>query len=257
MIEIFEIKNKIKNKINFAFNRFSDGEYYILNNQYLEISKNNVLIDDSKIKNSYGSIDFKKFDPKIHQFSRGLLLKAFVHNQATGYRGVMCNCCTSISNYKNQFRILKKFDGKLDKYSVTANLLVNGNFRYFIEEVLKNILERKVVLVINENANPTKINYEKIFWLGNNSFINDLDKIDQIKEWISSHNINDHVFLFSGSSWAKVAIYELYKNYPNNTYIDIGTTLNEMLNMPTNRGYLNEYYRNSLGKKDLNRLCSI
>ena len=257
MIEIFDFNNKIKQNVNFAYNRFSDGEYYILNNQYLEISANKVLIDESKIKNNYGSSDFKKFDPEIHQTSRDLLIESFTHNQFNYYRGIMCNCCTSITNYKNQFELLKKNGGNLDEFIVSSNLLVNGNFRFFIEEVLKNILKRKIVLVINENANPSKISYEKVFWLGNNSFINDLDQIENIKSWISSNNIKDHVFLLSGSSWAKVAIYQLYRKYPNNTYLDIGTTLNEMLDMPTNRGYLNEYYRNLSGNKDLNRLCSI
>ena len=84
--------------------------------------------------------------------------------------------------------------------------------------------------------------------------INDYDKIEDIKKWINEENIENHVFLFSASTFTNLAVVELFREFPNNTYIDIGTCLTPMMDMPTHRGYLESYwfYKQS---KDLQKIC--
>ena len=256
MIEIERLYFNISTHKNFAFNRFSDGEYYILNNNYLEISECKVQVGAENVNNAYAKFDHKLFNPKIHSSSRERLIHAFTHNQEGYYKGLMCKCCTSRVNYLNQYKLLEKLGGNCTDHLVSANLLVNGNFEYFRTRLLPVILERKLVIVCHKTAKLDNVKIVKDFRLSENSFINELHIIDKIANWMSTNSVKNHVFLFSGSSWAKVAIYELYKKYPNNTYIDIGTTMNYDFGMPTNRGYLNEYYAVG-GYKDLNRLCTI
>jgi len=63
------------------------------------------------------------------------------------------------------------------------------------------------------------------------------------------------VFLFSASSLSEVLIYELYKEFENNTYIDIGTTLHKHLNMELSRDYLKAYWNGGM-HFDLLRECN-
>lgn len=256
MIEIERLHFKVCTQQNFAFNRFSDGEYYILNNNYLEISEGKVQVGAENVNNAYAKFDHKLFNPNVHAKSRERLINAFTHNQEGYYKGLMCKCCTSRVNYLNQYKLLKKLGGFRTDHLVSANLLVNGNFEYFRTKLLPDILKRKLVIVCHKSAKLDNINIVKDFRLSENSFINELNIIEDISNWISLNTIEKHVFLLSGSSWAKVAIYELFNKHPNNTYIDIGTTMNYDFDMPTNRGYLNEYY-GVAEYKDLNRLCTI
>ena len=79
-------------------------------------------------------------------------------------------------------------------------------------------------------------------------------QIEDIKKWIRENNITNHVFLFSASTFTNLAVYELFRDFPNNSYIDIGTCLTPMMNMPTHRGYLEAFwgYR---GGQDIQKIC--
>ena len=68
--------------------------------------------------------------------------------------------------------------------------------------------------------------------------INDYGLIEEIKNWILENNIEKYLFLFSASSFSKMAIHQLYEACDKNTYIDVGTTLNPFINMKLDRAYL-------------------
>jgi hypothetical protein len=79
-------------------------------------------------------------------------------------------------------------------------------------------------------------------------------KIKDIKQWIKQNNIKNHVFLFSASTFSNLAIYELYKEFPDNSYVDIGTCLTPMMDMPTHRDYLTGFWSYK-GSRTLNEIC--
>ena len=109
-----------------------------------------------------------------------------------------------------------------------------------------------------ENIDQNKIDFFK----GNcedldfmvNAMINDYDKIDKIADWIKENNIENHVFLFSASTFTNLAIHRLFGDFPNNTYIDIGTCLTPMMDMPTHRGYLQAFW-NYQPNQDIQKIC--
>ena len=82
----------------------------------------------------------------------------------------------------------------------------------------------------------------------------DYHKIQDIKDWIDSEQVEEKLFLFSASTFSNLAIYELYKHNSKNTYIDIGTCLTPFMGMPTERSYLQEYWFGNYGT-DLKRNC--
>ena len=104
-----------------------------------------------------------------------------------------------------------------------------------------------VIYTCNEMANLKQfpLNLKKDFRVGQNCHINDIHLVEQMKEWVDKNKIENHLFLFSAASLSNILIYELYKEFPNNTYMDIGSTLNPMLDLNGwmgSRGYLKGYW---------------
>jgi len=244
-------KEKLRNKEHFAFSRFSDGEMYILQNKELKLDSNLIQIGERKQGGVYQQPDFKHFDPNQHSFYQQKLVESLQYKQSNYYKGISCSCCVG----KEQFDWQVDLAGGDDESLTWANLWVNGNYPFFIREILPIFYSRDCVFVGHKDANLDRLPFfVKDFRVGYNAMINDYGKIEDIKEWITTNNIKNHVFLFSASSFTNLAVVELFREFPDNTYIDIGTCLTPMMDMPTHRGYLEAFwgYR---GGKDLQKIC--
>lgn len=249
--DFLKLLNKLKTGENFAFSRFSDGELFILQNLEVKLDDNIIKIGNNLTAGPYKSADFKHFDPKKHQEFRNKLIDSFLHVQQNYYRGISCRCCVGQENFDWQ---LEQLGG--DHETLTwANLWVNGNYPLFINNVLPMFYNRKIVFVCNENADLSRLPFVvKDFRIGYNAMVNDWNVIDDIMTWIDENNINNHVFLFSASSFTNIAIFDLYRKFDNNTYIDIGTTLAPMIGMPTERSYLQAFW-NYQQNQDIQKIC--
>jgi len=78
--------------------------------------------------------------------------------------------------------------------------------------------------------------------------INNYNLTGEISKWVEDYDIKDHTFLFSASTLSNFLIYELFKNYDSNQYIDIGSSLGYHLGLKGCylRGYLNMYWNKGL-----------
>jgi hypothetical protein len=243
--------SKLREKEPFAFIRFSDGEQYILDNEELKLDEGLIQIGDHKQGGIYKQADFKHFDPKEHGYVRDLLVNSYLHKQHNYFKGIGCPCCNS-NEYKN--RQLEMVGGDSDDLT-WANLWVNGNYSAFITMVLPELYNNECVMICHKDAKIDKLPFvKKDFRVGYNAMVNDLSVIDDIDEWIDKNQIEGKVFLFSASSFTNIAVYKLYKKYPKNTFIDIGTCLTPMMNMPTERDYLKRFWYYA-GGGDLNKIC--
>jgi hypothetical protein len=234
----FMLYDKFKRGENFAFSRFSDGELRIMQNKELILAADYYQIAGKKNVGRYYPEDHKHFDPNIHQFYKKELMNAYQHLQPNYFVGLSCRCCVGQADFNE---MVNWYKGDPNSNLLTwSNLWVNGNFPLFQQYMIPEFLNKKIVYVLNENANinglPFKI--EKDFRIGKNCIINDYKLIDVVDEWISKNEIKNYVFLFSASSLSNFLIYQLFNKYPENTYIDIGTTLNDYLGMKGIRGYL-------------------
>ena len=91
-------------------------------------------------------------------------------------------------------------------------------------------------------------NVEKSFIIGENCMINDYDIAEKIKNYIADNNIKNHVILCSAATLSNYIIYECYKDNSNNTFLDIGSCLNPLIDLEGwkyTRGYLTHYWMNS------------
>lgn len=242
--EHFEkIKNYIQKEINFSFTRFSDGELFVLQNKRLELNEDHYIIGDQKGYGWYNKEEQKKFVPGEHEFYRKKLEECLQCNEPNFYRGI----CTAPDVDNQTFRWMVDLSGGDSETLTWSNLLINGNYERFINEIVPLFKNKKIVIVVNESANIKKLPFDvvKDFRVGTNSFINDYPLIETIKDYIKNNNIENHLFLVSAASFSNLLIHELHLLSDKNTYLEIGSTLNPIMEMEGwkgSRGYLREYW---------------
>jgi hypothetical protein len=252
--DLKKIYLKLKNNEPFAFTRFSDGEICVMQNQELKLANDHVVMGETKYNFGYSSDDHKHFDPSEHSFLKDKLIEAYTFKKENYFVGGICKDCTCASREFAPW--MHNLYGSIDDNLTSANLLVNSNYSLFVKMFLPLLEQKKIVFVCSENANlsNTKFNIVKDFRVGKNCIVNDHHLIDEIKQWILKENIKDHVFLFSASSLSEVLIHELYKDFDQNTYIDVGTTMHPFIGLSIERDYLRAYWNNT-PHPDLYKSC--
>ena len=242
--DFYLLLDLLRRHIPFAFNRFSDGELFILQNKKLVLDEGVVIVGDNHSKGGYTPEDFKKFDPEEDGECRQRLMDAFTFEKERYFKGFSCRCCAGDNNFKWQMEML---GGDAYPYMTWANLFVNGNYPRTVREFYPLLFEYPVVMVCNESAVLSAMPFiMREYRVGYNAMINDYAVIEDIADWIRRNDITGYLFLFSASSFSKLAIYRLYDEFPKNTYFDIGTTLNCFMEMAINRGYLEAFWNNGV-----------
>lgn len=237
---------KLKRGENFAYLRYSDGEMHLLMNKSLKIGSDWYEVNGIKGHGNYHDINFKDVDPTKHHFFFDALKEAYQYHHKNYFVGLSCRCCVGNENFNWQVN----FRGGDDDHLTWANLLINGNYNNFKSEMLPLFNNKNIVFIGNDEMDVSKLPFEvmKIFRVGRNCMINDFSLSDDIIEWMISNDIKDHLFLFSASSLSEVLIHKLFLKEKDNTYIDIGTMLNNYMSVDMNRGYLR-------GGATLNKYC--
>lgn len=249
--DFYKLCGLLRTREPFAFNRFSDGELYILQNKELVLDSQQVKVGARVTEGIYKAEDHKRFHPEEHAFYRDRLVDAFRYQARNYFNGLSCRCCVGEENFRWQL----DFHENYDENFTWANLLVNGNYPRFIHEMYPLFNNYKTVFVCNEKADLSVMPFlVKDFRVGYNAMVNDYELIAKMKAWIDENNISGYLFLFSASSFSKMAIHQLYEHSPVNTYIDVGTTLNPFMDMRPDRTYLKSFWLGTKGK-DLNKIC--
>ena len=221
--EFYRIVNLVDSNKPFCFLRFGDGELMIMNNEIVDKETQAFKVDKwtSSGNNKLGSE----------------LKKVISISDKNWIFGIPCKCCNNKCK-KEYLKLLKS-----DKEQITyANLFINSNYPHF-KKWIEN-LNRNVVLIANEvgknNAYPFAVlkyipipddcvnyfeNNEKVF-------------IQNLKE--SVKDFSNQLFFISAGPLSEAIIYYLYSENPSNTYIDLGSSLDEYVHKNTTRPYMIE-----------------
>jgi len=226
--EFDKLLYRLKTKENFAFSRFSDGELFIMQNKKIILADNHYITGNIRGANVYTEEEQKEFLPAEHQFYREKVIECFKHKQHNYFKGICTGTDPHLGrqNFDWQINLL----GEEEENLTFSNLLINANYRRFIEEIVPLFVVKKT------------------FEIGSNCMVNDYHIVEEVKEYIAKNNINDHLILCSAASLSNFVIYENYKEAPSNTYMDIGSCLNPLLDLEGwkyTRGYLTHYWLNS------------
>ena len=244
--EFDKFLEKIKNRENFAFSRFSDGELYMLKGERVVLAEDHYITGDLGGAGRYGKEDQKDFDPKRDKFYQDKLTEALQFKKKNYYKGLTGVVDEDIAG-KGSFQLQLDLCGEEDEDHLSfANVFINGNYPRFMQEMMPEICERDIVFIANENAvfDELPMRIIKHFKVGSNCIINDYNLVNDIKEWIGENNIKNKMFLFSASTLSNYIIHECFKEYPDNTYLDIGTCLSPWMGLESwkySRAYLQHW----------------
>lgn len=223
---------KFKNKENFSFCKFSDGELYILKNQPLILGPN---IEHHSYQDN---IDHKNFDPNLHQFYREKLFESLRYKAPNYHIGI----CAPSDYGDSDFYYMKNESQQNEENLTWANLFVNSNYKPFVEKIIPEFLNYEIIIVCNEKSDLTKTPfYYKIikdFRVGTNCIINDYYLVNKLKEYVIENKIKNKLFIFCCSSLGNFLCNSLHEIESENIYFDAGSTLNPFLGLSTDRGYL-------------------
>jgi hypothetical protein len=214
--------NKIINGEHYALSRWGDGELRILQNKFIDLRNK---------KNG----EFR-YDPRLKEYKepKSKLEVSYTARDSGYYIGVACPCCRG----QRQYKYMKR-ESKQDEAHLTwANIFVNSNYRRFVNDFIPEMQNHDVVMVVNHKADTSKLPFdvEKTYKVGTDAWKEDCGVIDRIKE--DYHISKDKVFLFAAGPLANIITYELWFHMnKNNTYIDVGSTLDVQMGMTPTRGY--------------------
>jgi len=236
----------------FSFARFSDGEMYIMQNKEVILSPNQIKVGERIYPGGFPEEDRKHFIPDKHQDWKDRLFASYLYKKRGYYKGLPCRCCVGNDNHEWMLDLY----GEQDEYMSWSNIFINANYPEFIEKMVPAIMDYKVVVVCNENADLSHapFNIVRDFRVGTNAMVDDLYIIEKIKDYISNENIREYMFLFAVSSLSNFLAHELWDHCDKNTYLDIGTSLHKYFKLSLARDYLQGYW---LGKGGdfANRIC--
>jgi hypothetical protein len=222
------IQKKIKEKEPFSFIRFSDGETEILRNRYLEIVPGKTIFRGEEIKNKFPQFDSKKFDPSIHQNIRKDLLESAKFKDLNFFKGIP----TSHNKALDDREMMIDLNGGLNSSITFADLFLNSNYENYLKEIVPLFRNYDNIIVIaNYRAKPTGIlKNAKHISIPDNFFANYDEVLKRTMEELYEIKANC-LILSSASSLSNILGYKLFLTRKDVTFLDIGTSINNLLSL--------------------------
>lgn len=200
--EIETIFHRLKSKQRFAFSKYADGEWMAmcdidLNNREFEVSENT-------------------------KEASGRLRDSFCFKDDGYYVGISCPCCNAYHH-----AAMKQFSRQDTEHLTFANMFVNSNYAFFQEHFIPEFANHKIHLVANEKSKIENLPFdvEQFYPVGFSAWVNNIDLVEEI----ISQNHQDKLFLFCAGPLGNILAHRLWDANKQNTYLDIGSTLNPWL----------------------------
>lgn len=207
-------KNKIKNNEPFSFIRPNDGEYLIMTGQ--------TFTTQDSWSFSGGSIR--------HDLFTSIPSMIDIPN---AYIGIPCKGCYNdiYGWYMHSFKIPSN---KL----TYGNLVCNANWKSFVSLFTDDNLPFYYIGPYKSNHHNLNLLDKFVVdeYLIHNWDTEKQNVLEELREWVSD---KFGIFTFSAGPLTKVMIPMLARAFPNNTYIDAGSSLDLFMKGSTNRMYVN------------------
>ena len=211
------IESMLRNKIPFGITRFGDGEMLIMLDQKLNL------------------LHKGEFNYQGQKHLQQELIRSFQLNKENYFVGVACPCC--VGEEKSTWM---KENTYLPEDRLTwANIFVNSNYSYFKESIISLFNQYDVTLVAQGNPSKLPFKVSSYHPIGPDAWINNTDVYDKIRNSILENRTKGELFIFCAGPFANILVSKLYEEFPDNTFIDIGSVFNIELGIGANRGYLN------------------
>lgn len=221
--EIEILFNRLKTRQPFSFSKFADGEWLMMKG---------IPVNNNEFNYTYND-----------EFYKQKLIESFKFKDSGYYVGVSCPCCTGVE-HKNMIDFSEQDIEQL----TYANIFVNHNYEFFKQNFIEEFDNWDIHLVANKNAKIENlpIRIEKFYPVENTAWKHNYGLIEEIKK----ENLTNKLFLFACGPFGNMLAHQLWENNKNNTYLDIGSTLNPWLQ---SEGFKRDYYNG--GKLYKDRVC--
>jgi len=208
--DIIILKNAIESGEHITFSKFSDGEWAVLANT------------------NFNNQEFW-FDPENEndKIKRKKLIEAIRYNNERYFIGIMCAFVFGLDAHRAMTKI-----SRLPQERLTwADIWVNANYKYYLENIIPLFSTRPVLLFCNENGDINNLPFRPhmVFPVKDNAWEYNWKHIDIAKHVMDQNSIRDSIVLFCCGPFGNILAYELTMSNPENTYLDIGSTLNPYL----------------------------
>lgn len=221
----------LENNEAFSFVRFSDGETEILRNRYLEINNGVTIFRGKQFVNNYPQFDSKRFDPRIHQHIRKDLLESAMLKDMRFYKGIPSRHNNALRDREYMLRLNGGFD-----FNITfSDLFLNSNYKRYRDEVVPLFSNYESIYVIaNYRAKPCGIlEGSHHITVPDNFFATYQESLDDIMKSLKGIK-KGSLILSSASSLTKVVGHKLFLQRKDVTFLDIGTSINDLLSLKHN-----------------------
>lgn len=213
-----------------SFVRYGDGEYMLIHGYEI-----------SKITQAYK--DDKWYSPPIKTKLGKDLLKSLQHTESNYHYAIPCRCCNNIIKqyYLNTI--------KQNESNITyANLFINGNYPLWLNYI--ESMGQHIVLIANKDGasrNLFPLAVDAYFGIPDDCVNFYEQHGEQYIQYLINEfkNISRQLVFVSGGPLAKVIIHFLSISNPTNRYIDVGSSIDEIIHGHKTRPFMkpdNEYY---------------
>jgi len=222
--EFFRFNELLKEKINFTLTRFGDGEMTILFNQYANFT--------NKFNGEW------VYDPnnEHHQFFRNKLIEAIQYKQNEYYIGIVPPSLVGWEKHNE----IRNISGQNEEMLTFCTVYMRSNYNLFLEYTYPLLKNYEIIGVFHNNANFSDLDFQikKLFSVGVNAWMTDYYLTDEIPKYIRENKIKNHLFLFAAGPLAPILIKECHMVEPENSYINIGSTMDMLVGLGGTRHYL-------------------
>ena len=214
------LHNALMNRETISFSKFCDGEWSVICNH--AINNKEFWFDPNKQED---------------QIKRRSLLDAFQYKNDRYFVGVTCVNVFGLDTHRSMVSLSQQDQDHL----TWADIWVNANYTYYLQNILPIYQTYNVVLFANKNAKVDYLPFKPYMFVpvNNNAWEHDWKSIDSYVEM--ADKINNGLFLFCCGPFGNILCHKLTISNPNNTYLDIGSTLNPFLQ---SAGFERDYYMN-------------
>ncbi len=236
----------------FCFVRFSDGELEILRNRYLCIAEGKTYFRGQLLGNNFPIYDSKEFNPKDHFMLRADLLESALYKVDYFYKGIPTSHNLAVDDRDFMLRL----NGGMSEYMTFADLLMNSNYALFREEILPLFYDfNEVIIIANFRARPIGILGNALHVPISDNFFSTYERTrDDVLATILAAP-RGALILSSASSLSNIIGYQSFTVRPDLTFLDVGTSLNDLLSLDARtRSYHDAYL--SKGWKGLRQKIS-
>lgn len=209
---------------NFTFARYADGEVMLMKGQSVTQGTQAFNVD--------------KWSAPSHLTIVGQQLLETLNHTEENYYYAISSKSDNINDWTFLDTNIKQSKDKL----TFVNLWINANYKKSLERYKS--LNREVNLICNSKARvehfPFKVKSITPFpddcvkfWEENHK-----DFLEELTSKVT--NTNNELFFISCGPVSEILIHNLYKSNPNNTYVDVGSSIDEFVHGRKTRPYMDD-----------------